>query len=87
MRPGGRIAHTISHRLHAPARARLPLVLVALLLANGARLAAAERAVNAARAGDMTTVVGGWRRLRAASIASLVLWIATVLAGVVLSNV
>ncbi|GLC27854.1 hypothetical protein [Roseisolibacter agri] len=63
------------------------IVLVALLLANGARLAAAERAVNAAPAGDATTVVDGWRRLRAASIASLVLWVATVLAGVVLSNV
>lgn len=63
------------------------LVLVALLLANGARLASAERAVNAAPAGDAATVVDGWRRLRAASIASLVLWIATVLAGVVLSNV
>ncbi len=63
------------------------IVLVALLLANGARLAAAERAVNAAPSGDMTTVVDEWRRLRAASIASLVLWVATVLAGVVLSNV
>lgn len=63
------------------------IVLVALLLANGARLAAAERAVNAAPAGDTTTVIDGWRRLRAASIASLVLWVATVLAGVVLSNV
>jgi len=63
------------------------LVLVALLLGNGARLAAAERAVNGAAAGDGRAVTEGWRRLRAASVASLVLWIATVLAGVVLSNV
>jgi hypothetical protein len=60
----------------------IKMALVALLLANGARLARAERAIGSATAGAES-----WRRLRAASIASLVLWLATVLAGVVLTNV
>ncbi|MGZ8414141.1 MAG: hypothetical protein ACXWZS_17985 [Gemmatirosa sp.] len=63
----------------------LKLALVVLLLANGARLARAERSINAV--GHDAPVDAGWRALRAASIASLVLWIATVLAGVVLTNV
>lgn len=62
------------------------LALVALLLANGARLARAEQSINAAT-GDATSVDAGWRRLRAASVASLVLWLATMLAGVALTNV
>lgn len=63
------------------------LALVVLLLANGLRLRRAEQAVNAAPAGDAGALDAGWRRLRAASAASLVLWVATVLAGVVVSNV
>lgn len=63
------------------------LALVLLLLANGLRLQRAEQAVNATPADDAAALGAGWRRLRAASVASLVLWVATVLAGVVVSNV
>jgi hypothetical protein len=51
------------------------LGLVALLLMNGLGLVAAERAFERGRA-------GGWRSLGFASAASLVLWLAILLAGV-----
>jgi hypothetical protein len=56
------------------------MALVALLLLNGVRLARAEQD---ARAG----VASGWPRLRAASTASLVLWLSIALFGAILPNV
>lgn len=52
--------------------------LLVLLLANGARL---RRAGSAPDAHD-----GGWHRLRAAAVSSLVLWLALIGAGTWLSN-
>lgn len=49
------------------------MTLVALLLANGLVMTRAERA-------------GAWGRLRATSIVSAALWLATLLAGTILSN-
>jgi hypothetical protein len=57
----------------------LKMMLVVLLLGNGILLLRAERL---AEDGDEH----GWRALRNASIASLVLWFTTTLAGVVLPN-
>ena len=55
------------------------MALVALLLGNGLIVLRAERRVER---GDQT----GWPTLRRVSIASLILWFATTLAGVVLPN-
>jgi len=60
----------------------LKLGLVALLLVNGVVL---ERAESGLRRGVGTA--GHWRRLRAASWASLALWTATTVVGVALTNV
>jgi hypothetical protein len=57
------------------------LVLVALLLLNGFMMTRTERALGATR--DDATL---WGRLRTISVLSLILWIATTLAGVVLTN-
>jgi uncharacterized membrane protein len=57
--------------------------LVALLLANGWTMTRAERRLRAGHPSEGD----GWRRLRRASLASLVLWFAVVLAGSVLPNV
>ena len=57
------------------------LVLVALLLLNGFMMTRAEKSLGAAR--DDAAV---WARLRTISVLSLTLWIATTLAGVVLTN-
>ena len=56
------------------------MLLVVLLLINGLRLLAAERA---ARAGEPA----GWGRLRGASIASLLLWLTIAFFGAMLPNV
>lgn len=48
--------------------------LVALLLANGVGLLAAERAAS-------RTPAAGWMRLRAASVASIVLWLTILFMG------
>jgi hypothetical protein len=53
----------------------IKMALVAVLLANGALLVAAERAA-AGSANERT-----WVRLRMASVASVALWLATLLAG------
>ena len=57
------------------------LVLVGLLLLNGFMMSRTERALGATR--DDVTL---WARLRTISVLSLILWIATTLAGVVLTN-
>ena len=57
------------------------LVLIALLLLNGFMMTRTERALGPA--GDDATL---WGRLRANSVLSLTLWIATTLAGVLLTN-
>ena len=59
----------------------LKLALVALLLANGVVLERAESGLRHS-AGD----AGRWRRLRAATWASLALWTATTVVGVALTN-
>jgi hypothetical protein len=51
-----------------------------LLLGNGVRLLRAEREID--RGNTL-----GWARLRAASTFSLILWLATTLAGVALPNI
>jgi len=56
------------------------MVLVALLLLNGARLTRAEQD---ARNG----VMSGWSRLRSAATVSLVLWLLIALFGAILPNV
>ena len=56
------------------------IALVVVLLINGVRLARAEQA---ARESDPS----GWARLRAASAASLVLWILVTLFGAIVPNV
>lgn len=61
----------------------LKMSLVALLLANGYTMLRAERSLERGDPADAR----GWRRLRRASIGSLVLWFAVVLAGSVLPNV
>jgi hypothetical protein len=61
----------------------IKMALVGLLLANGWVMLKAERALEQGNPGD----VRGWRRLRSAAIASLVLWFAVVLAGSILPNV
>jgi hypothetical protein len=63
----------------------LKLALIVALRANGARMTRLERAL-AGRAG----AAGGgdqWGRLRGIAITSVILWLATTLAGVVLTNV
>jgi len=57
------------------------LALIALLLLNGFMMTRTERALGAAR--DDAAL---WGRLRTISVLSLILWIATTLAGVVLTN-
>jgi uncharacterized membrane protein len=57
------------------------LSLVGLLLLNGSMMSRTERAL--ASTGDDGAL---WRRLRTISVLSLILWIATTLAGVVLTN-
>lgn len=56
--------------------------LIALLLGNGWLMMRAERALRSGDAADAR----GWQRLRRASLASLVLWFAVVLAGSILPN-
>jgi hypothetical protein len=58
------------------------LVLVALLLGNGARMRSIERAA----ASDPVPSSAHWAAFRGTAIASLVLWLATTLAGVALIN-
>jgi Na+/H+-translocating membrane pyrophosphatase len=53
--------------------------LVALLLANGLLMRLAERRAR-------TRPAGGWRPLKATSIASLVLWLAILLASTILAS-
>ena len=57
------------------------LVLIGLLLANGFMMTRTERALGAAREDAAL-----WARLRTIAVLSLILWIATTLAGVVLTN-
>jgi uncharacterized membrane protein len=58
------------------------LVLVALLLGNGARMRSIERAA----ASDPVPSAAHWGAFRGTAITSLVLWLATTLAGVALVN-
>ena len=61
------------------------MALIALLLANGAVL---QRAETRLRAGDgIADGAAIWRRLRTSTWASLTLWTATAIIGVVLANV
>ena len=57
------------------------LVLIGLLLLNGFMMTRTERALGAAR--DDAAL---WARLRTIAVLSLILWIATMLAGVALTN-
>lgn len=57
--------------------------LIGLLLVNGWLMLRAERLLERGNPADP----GGWRRLRAIALASLVLWFAVVLAGSILPNV
>jgi uncharacterized membrane protein len=57
------------------------LAFVGLLLANGYMMTRTERTL--ANGGDQTAL---WGRLRTISVLSLILWIATTLVGVALSN-
>lgn len=58
------------------------MALIVLLLANGARM----QRIETAAAADTMPVSAHWSALRGTSIASLVLWLATTLAGVALIN-
>lgn len=58
------------------------LALVALLLGNGARMRSIERSA----ANDPVPSSAHWSAFRGTAIASLVLWLATTLAGVALIN-
>ena len=58
------------------------LVLVALLLGNGARMRSVERSA----ASDTVPSPAHWGAFRGTAMASLVLWLATTLAGVALIN-
>jgi uncharacterized membrane protein SirB2 len=60
------------------------LLLVALLVVNGAVLTRTERALRAAP--GAASAPSRWRRLRATAWLSLTLWVATVVAGTVLVN-
>jgi uncharacterized membrane protein len=60
----------------------IKMILVALLLANGARLRAAEKAASA----EPLLAPQRWSAVRSASITSLTLWIAITFAGVALIN-
>lgn len=64
----------------------IKLALVALLLANGVRLVRAERALTTMLATTDASTAGQWTALRQSAIASAALWLATVLAGVLLTN-
>jgi hypothetical protein len=59
----------------------IKLALIGLLLVNGFLMTRTEQALNAG--GDRVAL---WGRLRTISILSLILWLATTLAGVVLTN-
>jgi hypothetical protein len=63
----------------------LKLTLVVLLLANGGMLTLTEGRVRRAPPDD-ASVGRHWRRLRTLSTFSLILWTATAIAGIVLSN-
>lgn len=65
----------------------LKLLLVGLLLVNGLVMTRAENALQAAGStGNPGSGAGAWRRLHLAAGASIVLWLATTLVGVVLTN-
>lgn len=55
---------------------------VALLIVNGAVLSRTEQRIRAANGEDAS----GWRRLRVVSACSLVLWLATILGGTLITN-
>ena len=59
------------------------MVLIAVLLANGYALTAAERALRA----DAAETSPDWRRLRRGALVSMALWYTITLAGVALTNV
>ena len=61
----------------------LKMALVVALLANGAVMTRLERALAAAEGGASDQ----WGRLRGIAIASLTLWLAITLAGVILTNI
>lgn len=61
----------------------LKMALIAVLLANGARMTRLERLL----AGPAAAAPDQWRRLRGIAITSLVLWLVITLAGVVLTNI
>lgn len=58
------------------------MVLVGLLLANGARM----RRIEAAATGDAVVTAAHWRAFRGTAVASLTLWLTVTLAGVALIN-
>lgn len=63
------------------------MLLVAALLANGLLMQHGERAVQRAAArADARGEERAWRAMRRTSVASVALWLATLLAGTVLSN-
>ena len=58
------------------------MALIGLLLANGWRMTRTERALRTAAVDE----AAGWRRLRVIAIASVALWLLTLLAGTALAN-
>lgn len=63
------------------------LTLVALLIVNGAMLRSTERRLAAAAARDVPVTVEAWSRMRTFAWLSVVLWTATAVVGIVLSNI
>jgi len=61
------------------------LALVTLLVVNGAVLTSAERRFTA-RGESALADDSAWRRIRGLSLSSVILWLATAIAGIVLSN-
>jgi uncharacterized membrane-anchored protein len=64
----------------------IKISLVALLLINGALLQRTESALRRDGDGSQAHAPAGWKRMRTFTVLSMTLWIATFLAGSILSN-
>ena len=65
----------------------IKLTLVTALLVNGAILRATERRLAASSARDVPVTSTTWSRMRVLAWSSVLLWTATAVAGIVLSNI
>jgi hypothetical protein len=65
----------------------IKLTLVAVLLGNGWVLRATERRLAASAARDEPVTAAAWSRMRVLAWSSVLLWTATAVAGIVLSNI